>query len=709
MVLALRGTGALLRHAHRVRKQKGFGAALRASGHFIAEGIADNIRLVPRMAMYVLPAAALAVMVTVFQTTIRQPYALQVQVDDKTVGYVANEEVFNSALEAVQQRINYSGTEQARFTVEPTYSVTIAHDVMDENDVADAILKTSSDQISEGTALYLDGELTAVCADGTSLQSYISSLLEPYENPDDPNTTVGFNRDVTLENGIYFTESFQEEAEVEQLLSGVQQAQKTYTVQSGDTIWAIAQKNGLTVKELCDMNTGFAANGENGLTQNSKILPGDALTVVREEETLEVRITKVESWEEEIAYTTETTKSNDLNSGTKRVTQTGENGIRTVTAQRVYDTNGNQLSQQILSTVVTKEPVTEKVTVGTKKVSSGASYITGSGQFIWPVPGYRNCSRWYGGSHKGVDICAAAGTPIYASAGGTVTKAGYNRRRCGYRLRQLHHHQPRQRLHHLVRPLPVAGGARRSVGQAGSAHRLCGQHRTFQRQPLPLRDPAQRLLHRTAERVQPQQISVNSSKGFSAGGKPLCSIMNKKERSSMSTPHISAEMGDFAKTVLMPGDPLRAKFIADTFLQDVRQVTGVRGMLGFTGTYEGRPISVMGSGMGDALHRHLLLRAVQLLRRGKYRPHRFCWQLYREGQAVRHRAGHRRCEREQLRPGAERLYWKHHPAQRSPERKAACLRCKAGHPPDRGQHPLLGCVLPPALGRKAHLLGKAAG
>ena len=66
----------------------------------------------------------------------------------------------------------------------------------------------------------------------------------------------------------------------------------------------------------------------------------------------------------------------------------------------------------------------------------------------------------------------------------------------------------------------------------------------------------------------------------------------------MSTPHIAAEMGDFAKTVLMPGDPLRAQFIAETFLQDIRQVTGVRGMLGFTGTYEGRPISVMGSGMG---------------------------------------------------------------------------------------------------------------
>lgn len=66
----------------------------------------------------------------------------------------------------------------------------------------------------------------------------------------------------------------------------------------------------------------------------------------------------------------------------------------------------------------------------------------------------------------------------------------------------------------------------------------------------------------------------------------------------MSTPHISAKKGDFAKTVLMPGDPLRAKFIAETFLENPVQVNGVRGMLGFTGTYKGVPVSVMGSGMG---------------------------------------------------------------------------------------------------------------
>lgn len=66
----------------------------------------------------------------------------------------------------------------------------------------------------------------------------------------------------------------------------------------------------------------------------------------------------------------------------------------------------------------------------------------------------------------------------------------------------------------------------------------------------------------------------------------------------MATPHIQAQNGQIAKTVLMPGDPLRAKFIAETFLEDAQIFNEVRGMLGYTGTYKGKPVSVMGSGMG---------------------------------------------------------------------------------------------------------------
>src|SRR4051812_5290287 len=62
--------------------------------------------------------------------------------------------------------------------------------------------------------------------------------------------------------------------------------------------------------------------------------------------------------------------------------------------------------------------------------------------------------------------------------------------------------------------------------------------------------------------------------------------------------HIRAEPGDYADAVLLPGDPLRAKYIAETYLEGVQQRNGERGLLGYTGTYNGRPVSVQGTGMG---------------------------------------------------------------------------------------------------------------
>lgn len=67
----------------------------------------------------------------------------------------------------------------------------------------------------------------------------------------------------------------------------------------------------------------------------------------------------------------------------------------------------------------------------------------------------------------------------------------------------------------------------------------------------------------------------------------------------MSTPHNQANKGEIAKTVLMPGDPLRAKFLAETYLEDVKQFNTVRNMFGYTGTYKGKQVSIMGSGMGQ--------------------------------------------------------------------------------------------------------------
>ena len=89
-----------------------------------------------------------------------------------------------------------------------------------------------------------------------------------------------------------------------------------------------------------------------------------------------------------------------------------------------------------------------------------------------------------------------------------------------------------------------------------------------------------------------------SSKTVSTHADPLQAKFIAENMGATPTPHIGALAGAFAETVLMPGDPLRAKFIAETFLTQVEKVNEVRGMLGYTGLYQGKPISVLASGMG---------------------------------------------------------------------------------------------------------------
>ena len=449
-------------HGAEVRRQSGFWAGIVADVQYLGRGAVRYAGLLPRMVAYLLPLAALAVLVTVVQVMVGRPYTLAVEVNGATVGHVANEDVFDSAREDVLQRVNYAGTSgDNELTIEPTYRLAITSDVLDESQMADAILSAVSDEISEGTALYLDGELAAVCAEGDQLQLYLSGLLEPYEDPDDPNVSVSFNRDVKVEQGLYFTDSFMDYADVVGLLSGVRQAERVYT----------------TTAELCELN---------GITTDAAIFPGDELIVTREEAMLEVQITRTVSWTEEIPFATKQTQSSEYSFGTTRTVQEGESGVRTITAENLYATDGTLLSQTILRSEVTKEPVDREIVVGTK-LPSGSVAQVGNGTFIWPVPQYTYCSRWYSSSHKGVDICAPAGTPIYASSSGVVSKAGYERGGAGtgygYSI-IINHGNGYSTVYAHCLSLTVSAGQAVSQGQligyVGSTGRSSGNHCHFE-------------------------------------------------------------------------------------------------------------------------------------------------------------------------------------------------------------------------------------
>jgi murein DD-endopeptidase MepM/ murein hydrolase activator NlpD len=415
-----RGLIRLHRYGRQVRREQGRLAAWKEEILYLGRGIRRYIGLLPKSVAYIVPVCAALVFYGVVQTVMGYSFTLAVQVNGETVGYVENEGVFDAARETVLERISYVSDEEERWTIEPTYSLAISTNVMDTNAMVDTILRASGDEISDGTALYLDEELVAVCADGLQLRSYISSLISPYEDPDDANLSVSFNRDVELVDGLFLSESFTDYNKIVSYLSSVQQEQENYIVQSGDSVSLIASKNGLTVSELCGLNTDI------GLSSDSTIVPGDTLVVTKEEAVLEVRITRTETWQEEIPYSTEKSTSSEYAYGTTRTVQKGENGIRSVTAETVYDVNGNMLERTIVRTETVKEAVPEKIVTGTK-LASGSVTSLGSLSLMWPVPAYKYCSRWYSSGHKGVDICAPAGTPIYASASGTVTKAGYER------------------------------------------------------------------------------------------------------------------------------------------------------------------------------------------------------------------------------------------------------------------------------------------
>ena len=413
----VRGMGHLWNHVRTVRRQKGTWAAVRQAGGYLLHGIEKYAYLVPRAMAYVVPACAALLFITIVHTTFAHDYTLAVQVNGETVGYVANEQVFDNAKTSVDERINYAGTLQTTWELQPSYTLATNLEVLDENAMADAILTASNSEISEATALYLDGYLTAVTTEGNMLREYLQRQKAPYEDTIDPTTRVEFDRKVELVDGVFFDESILNYGTVLQKLSGMGQQQEQYTIQEGDNIHLIAARNGLTLNELLLYNEG--------LNEETELIPGDSLIVKEERRALEIRIVKSVTHQEDIPYASETVESAEYAFGTTRVTQQGATGLKEVTQEITYDTDGNILSQQFVSETVLREPTTQRTVVGTKLPEGHTATYNGV-TFRWPVPNYTYVSRWHGkDNHRGVDICAPAYTPIIAAASGVVTVAGW--------------------------------------------------------------------------------------------------------------------------------------------------------------------------------------------------------------------------------------------------------------------------------------------
>lgn len=391
---------------------------------YLKSGIIKYYPLVVNALAYLLPVGAAALLVLTIQNALDKRYILEVQVNGQSVGYVANEQVFESAKEDVQSRINSAKAamqsngaqvDTGRWEISPTYVLATEGTPMTENDMTDAILRASSDEISDATAVYIDGSLSYVTTEGDHLRSFLEHIRAPYVDAMDSSKRVEFLHDIELVDGVYFNSSISSyDSIISSLNAGARPA--TYTAAEGDDVISILQQTNLSFEKLQELNPQI----EDG---NYPVSEGEEFVVAAASSPLlQVKTVVRSTVEEEVPYDKVTLESSEYDYGKMVLAQEGVTGLE----QKTYDVtyiNGIATDVSIVQIVRLSDPVNEVTYKGTK-LRAGLYASTGTGNWVWPVPQYTYVSRWMGSGHNGADICAPYGVDVIASDSGVVEIAG---------------------------------------------------------------------------------------------------------------------------------------------------------------------------------------------------------------------------------------------------------------------------------------------
>lgn len=245
---------------------------------------------------------------------------------------------------------------------------------------------------------------------------------------------------------------------------------ETHTVAKGETLWGIAQENGMTEDEILKANPGV----------NPKALQvGQAVSLVVPTPFVTFRDTEVRVQKQSIPYATKTVKDPELNPWQRVTRQSGRSGVKEVTTE-IQRENGRVVSTTLVKTEVLREPTEAIVAIGSKPVVAN-----GTGEFIWPTNGGVITSpfgwRW-GRLHTGTDIGVPVGTPVYAADSGTVIAAGsdgaYGRRVI------IYHGNGRSTLYAHLSVIKVSPGDKVKQGQiiglSGQSGDATGPHLHFE-------------------------------------------------------------------------------------------------------------------------------------------------------------------------------------------------------------------------------------
>ena len=406
-------------------KRGGIKAMVKATFRVFKEGIERNYEAAIKLRNYLLPAAGFAVLLTVILICSSLTFGLKVEYDGVILGNIKDETVYDTAEKGLMQRVLFEEDDEVEIIPKFSLAVVSEDSLLTSDEITDKLIQASSSVIDEASGLYVDGVLVGAVKEGDELEETLNAILQKYATGNDEDI-VAFVKDVQIKEGLYPVSSIVDMASLKEKISGETSAEIVYTVSKGDTPYDVARKAGISLDTLYSLNP----------VAKTTFVIGQKITIASSEPFLSVKVQKHVTEREEVDYETITTKNNNYYTSYRKVTRSGKKGVNEVTYLVTY-LNGVATEKEAVDTKVISLPVDEKVTVGTKVATtlrpSSISSSKGNGKvpgFIWPTSGRISCRWWGYYNHRGLDIAAPKGTPIYAAASGTVIS--YKNQSSGY-------------------------------------------------------------------------------------------------------------------------------------------------------------------------------------------------------------------------------------------------------------------------------------
>lgn len=402
------------------RNEKGLDASIKIALSHLGEFVFGKSGIAVTVFNIAAPVISVVFLFSIVTYASNLNYAVKLTVNGKFLGYIENEQVFYDADEILKERINYLGSDES-IKIEPEYEIEVnnGYSLLNRYQVADKILEYSDISVEYAYGFYLNGVFMGAMLDNTEVAATLDGILAKYQEMY-PEAEISFKDSLEYSTaGLYLSGSIIDTNWLISQLTSVKTKAGYYIAAEGDTPSIIAEKKGMTIAQLELLNPGFS---------EMTPVPGDKIKTRDEVPFLSVNVTVTENYDTEVPFETEYYNDSTLYSGVTRVTTEGVNGVNNITAKVTY-VNNIETSRKLISARIESLPVTERIAQGTKPTPEMYSpEDAGYGKFIWPTDGgyVSEYTDWDGGypGHKGLDICAYYGAPIYAGASGTVTFAG---------------------------------------------------------------------------------------------------------------------------------------------------------------------------------------------------------------------------------------------------------------------------------------------